>query len=89
LGIPCLCQNMETYSNAPDNLKFSSVEEFESKIERILNPKKKNKYMQNVHKLRQVGEQRILELDQNIGAHLEALNTPCGSSERRYLREWN
>ena len=80
---------METYSNAPDNLKFSSVEEFESKIERILNPKKKNKYMQNVHKLRQVGEQRILELDQNIGAHLEALNTPCGSSERRYLREWN
>ena len=30
LGIPCLCQNMETYANAPDQLKFSTVEEFES-----------------------------------------------------------
>ena len=89
LGIPCLCQDMETYNSAPDNLKFSSVEEFEQKIERILNPKKKNKYFQNVHKLRQVGEQRILELDSNIGAHLEALNTPYGSSERQFLREWN
>ena len=89
LGIPCLCQNMETYSNAPNNLKFSSVEEFEDKIERILRPNKKNKYMQNVHKLRKIGEARILELDPNIGAHLEALNTPYGSSERRYLREWN
>ena len=89
LGIPCLCQNMDTYAVAPDNLKFSSVEEFEDKINRILNPKKKNKYFQNVHKLRRIGEQRILELDENIGAHLEALNTPYGSSERRFLREWN
>ena len=89
LGIPCLCQDMETYSNAPDHLKFSSVEEFEDKIERILRPNKKNKYMQNVHKLRAIGEKRILELDPNIGAHLEALNTPYGSSERRFLKEWN
>ena len=36
LGIPCLCQNMETYNTAPDNLKFSTVEEFESKINSIL-----------------------------------------------------
>jgi hypothetical protein len=89
LGIPCLCQNMETYNNAPNQLKFSTVEEFEEKIARILNPKKKNKYMQNVHKLRQIGEQRILELDPNIGAYLESLNTPYGSPERKFLREWN
>jgi|TARA_R110002020_G_scaffold106996_2_gene248779 hypothetical protein len=89
LGIPCLCQDMETYASAPENLKFSSVEEFEQKIQRILNPKKKNKYFQNVHQLRQIGEQRILELDQNIGAHLESLNTPYGSSERQFLRQWN
>jgi len=89
LGIPCLCQNMETYSNAPDHLKFSSVEEFEAKIDRILNYKRKNKYFQNVHKLRNIGEQRILELDHNLGAHLEALNTPYGSSERKFLKEWN
>ena len=36
LGIPCLCQNMETYATAPEQLKFSSIEEFEEKIERIL-----------------------------------------------------
>tara|TARA_R110000744_G_C19334526_1_gene558903 strand:- start:433 stop:1686 length:1254 start_codon:yes stop_codon:yes gene_type:complete len=89
LGIPCLCQNMDTYNTAPDQLKFSSVEEFEQKIERILNYKKKNKYFQNVHKLRQIGEKRILELDENIGAHLEALNTPFGDPERKCLREWN
>ena len=89
LGIPCLCQNMETYSNAPDHLKFSSVEEFEAKIDRILNYKRKNKYFQNVHKLRNIGEQRILELNHNLGAHLEALNTPYGSSERKFLKEWN
>ena len=80
---------METYANAPNQLKFSTVEEFEEKIARILSPKKKNKYMQNVHKLRQIGEQRILELDPNIGAYLESLNTPYGSSDRKFLREWN
>ena len=89
LGIPCLCQNMETYANAPDQLKFSSIEEFEDKIERILRPNKKNKYMQNVHKLRNIGEKRILELDENIGCHLEALNTPFGDPNRKFLREWN
>ncbi len=35
---------METYNTAPDQLKFSTVEEFEDKIERILDYKNKNKY---------------------------------------------
>jgi|TARA_R100000995_G_scaffold76946_1_gene46783 hypothetical protein len=87
LGIPCLCQDIETYSTAPTNLRFSSIRELEYKIERIL--KKKNKYYQNIYKLRQIGEERMLELDENIGCHLEALNTPFGSSERKYLNKWN
>lgn len=87
LGIPCLCQNMETYSTAPETLRFDTVEEFESKIERIL--RKKNKYNQNIHKLRQIGEKRILEIDKNIGCHIEALTTPFGSDEREFLKEWN
>ena len=87
LGIPCLCQDMETYHGAPANLRFSTIEEFEEKIERIL--RKKNKYCQNIYKLREIGQKRILELDHNIGAHLEALNTPYGSSERKFLKEWN
>tara|TARA_R110002020_G_scaffold50917_2_gene144362 strand:+ start:1657 stop:2883 length:1227 start_codon:yes stop_codon:yes gene_type:complete len=89
LGIPCLCQDMETYSTAPDQLRFKTVEEFEAKIERILDWKKRNRYFGNIHKLREVGQKRILELDQNIGAHLEALNTPWGSDERKFLKQWN
>ena len=82
-----MCQNIETYHTAPANLKFDTIEEFEEKIERIL--RKKNKYSQNIYKLREIGQKRILELDHNIGAHLEALNTSYGSSEREFLREWN
>jgi len=89
LGLPCLCQDMETYHTAPEQLRFTTIEEFEHKIERILNWKKRNRYFQNIHKLRQIGLKRILELDQNIGAHLEALNTPWGSNERKFLKEWN
>ena len=80
---------METYSTAPSYLRFSTVEEFEAKIEKILNYKKKNKYFQNVHKLRELGQKRILEIDSNIGSHLEALNTPYGSTEREFLKQWN
>ena len=29
LGIPCLCQDMDTYNSAPESLRFSSVDEFE------------------------------------------------------------
>jgi len=89
LGIPCLCQDMDTYNTAPAQLRFKTVEEFEDKIDRILNWKKKNKYYQNIFKLREIGQKRILELDQNIGAHLEALNTPWGSDERKFLKQWN
>ena len=87
LGIPCLCQDMETYSTAPETLRFKTVEEFEDKIEKIL--RKKNKYCQNIHKLRQIGEDRILEIDKNIGSHIEALTTPFGSDERQFLKQWN
>ena len=87
LGIPCLCQNIETYFTAPKQLRFDTVEEFADKIERTL--RKKNKYIQNIHRLRRIGEKRILEIDENIGCHLEALNTPWGSPERKYLNKWN
>ena len=89
LGIPCLCQDMETYSTAPEALRFKTAEELEAKIEGVLSWKNRNKYYENIYKLRNIGEQRILEQDQNIGAHLEALNTPFGSSERKYLDKWN
>ena len=89
LGIPCLCQDMVTYSTAPDSLRFSTVEEFEDKINTILNWKNRSKYYSNIHKLRSIGEGRILENSDNIGAHIEALQTPYGSTERKLLDKWN
>lgn len=89
LGIPCLCQDMETYATAPNALRFSTVEEFESKIEDILNWKNRNSYYKNVYALRHIGEQRILEAPNNIGAYIEALQTPYNSDKRKLLDKWN
>ena len=89
MGIPCLCQDMHTYSTAPDDLKFSTPEEFEEKIDWIVNWKNRKRYYANIKKLREVGVNRFLEKPENIGAHMEALTTPYGSPERKYLKQWN
>jgi len=89
LGIPCLCQDMDTYNSAPEPLRFSSVNEFEQKIDNILNWKNKAKYYNNIAGLRSIGQKRILELDPNIGAHIEALGTPFDSPDREHLKQWN
>jgi glycosyltransferase involved in cell wall biosynthesis len=87
MGLPCLVQDMETYKNAPSFLKFKTGDDLEQKLEAIL--KNKPKYYSNVEMFRSIGAQRFLELPENIGCHLEALNTPYGSSERKYLKRWN
>tara|TARA_R110000787_G_scaffold41629_2_gene102689 strand:- start:4116 stop:5330 length:1215 start_codon:yes stop_codon:yes gene_type:complete len=89
LGIPCLCQDMNTYYSAPGSLRFKTPEEFEHKIESILNFKNRTKYYKNVSILRDIANKRILESPDNIGAHIEALTTPYGSSDRQYLKKWN
>lgn len=87
LGLPCLVQDMETYKNAPEFLKFKTGEDLEYKLESIL--KNKAQYYRNTEVLRHIGSQRFLESKENIGCHLEALNTPYSSLERRYLKRWN
>ena len=87
MGLPCLVQDMETYKNAPEFLKFKTGDDLEQKLEAVL--KNKAKYYSNVEMFRHIGSQRFLELPENIGCHLEALNTPYGSSERKYLKRWN
>ena len=89
LGIPCLCQDIDTYNSAPESLRFNSVDEFEQKIASILNWKNKANYYNSIQGLRGVGQKRILELDPNIGAHIEALSTPFNSSDRKHLKKWN
>ena len=87
LGLPCMVQDMETYKDAPDFLKFKTGEDLELKLESIL--KNKAKYYGNVDFYRNIGIQRFLERPENIGCHLEILNTPYGSPERKYLKRWN
>jgi len=87
LGLPCLVQDMETYKYAPDFLKFKTGDDLGVKLEAIL--KNKAAYYRNVDMFRHIGTQRFLELPENIGCHLEALNTPFGSPERKYLKKWN
>lgn len=87
MGIPCMVQDMETYKYAPDYLKFKTGEDLEVKLEAVL--KNKSSYYKNVDLYRHIGSQRFLELKENIGCHLEVLNTPFGSQERKYLKRWN
>jgi len=87
LGLPCLVQDMETYKNAPEFLKFTTGEDFEQKLESVL--KNKAQYYKNVDMYRHIAAQRFLELRENIGCHFEAQTIPFGSSERKYLKRWN
>lgn len=89
LGIPCLCQNLCTYSSVPDDLKFDDVTEFDIKIRSILNYKNRKSYYKNVDILRSIGEKRLLDRPENIGCHMEICNTPYGSRDRKYLAKWN
>lgn len=89
LGIPCLCQDMCTYWSAPRDLKFSTVAELESKLATILDWKNKKQYQKNIRVLHEMGATRTMELPQNIGCHIEVLDTPYGSPNRKFLRRWN
>lgn len=87
LGLPCLLQDMETYKDAPEFLKFKTGDDLEAKLDRVLGDRKA--YNNNIAMLREIGESRFLERPENIGCHIEALTTPYGSPDRKYLKKWN
>lgn len=89
LGIPCLCQDLVTYSSAPDFLRFTTGEDLADKVEKILSWKNRANYYRLVPELRKVGSFRFLELEQNVGSFLEVLDTPYGDPKRRFSRLWN
>ena len=89
LGIPCMVQDMVTYQDAPDFLKFTDSLDLEQKVETILNWKNRSKYYKLVPELRKLGESRFLERPENIGAFLESLNTNHGDPSRRFMKYWN
>jgi glycosyltransferase involved in cell wall biosynthesis len=89
LGIPCICQDMVTYSSAPEFLRFKTADELAEKVELLTNWKNRSKYYKLVPELRKLGESRFLEHPQNIGCFLESFDTPWGSNQRHYLKKWN
>lgn len=89
LGIPCVCQDMVTYENAPSGLRFKTVDELADKLEKITNWKNRAHYYKMIPELRKIGESRFLEKPENIGCFLEALDTPFGSPLRQYLKKYN
>lgn len=89
LGIPCMCQDMVTYGDAPDFLKFTDSDDLSQKVENILNWKNRSKYFKLVPELRKLGESRFLERPENIGAFMEALDTEFNSPNRRFMKYWN
>lgn len=89
LGIPCLCQDLVTYSSAPEHLRFTDADDLAEKVDRILNWKNKANYYRMIPELRQKGAERFLELPHNVGCFLEAIDTPWKSLDRKYLPKWN
>jgi hypothetical protein len=87
LGIPCFVQNMETYKDSLDYLKFDTGDDLEDKIDAVL--KNKSAYYKNIYNYRNIGSQRFLELPENIRCHTEALNTPYKASSRSFLKRYN
>lgn len=89
LGIPCMCQNLVTYEDAPDFLKFKDSEDLALKVEHLLNYKNRDRYHNLSKELRKLGETRFLERPENIGAFMESMNTPFGDPSRRFMKYWN
>ena len=89
MGIPCMCQDLVTYADAPDFLKFNSSDDLALKVEQLLNYKNRDRYHNLSKELRKLGETRFLERPENIGAFLEAMNTPFGDPSRRFMKYWN
>jgi glycosyltransferase involved in cell wall biosynthesis len=89
LGVPCMCQDMVTYQDVPDFLKFNNSDDLAEKVENLLNWKNSKKYFKLLPELRKIGESRFLERPENIGAFMESLNTEYGSVMRKYMLPWN
>ena len=84
-GIPCVCQDIDTYQNAP--YRFTTGEEMISKIEDIL--KSKDVYMKASRKAREVAQTRWLENPDNIGKYVELYTLPYEDPERKLIDSVN
>lgn len=80
-GIPVICQDIETYKNAP--YRFTTGDEMIDQIDAVL---KEGVYKRAATAARKFAESRFLELPENFGKYAEVYLHPYGSSERKLLQ---
>lgn len=83
MGIPTICQDLVTYSNA--HFKFKTGDELIDQIKNLLKDRKK--YMAASKKARIYSESRWLE--DNIGYYEELYKYPYGHPERKLINKLN
>jgi len=83
IGIPTICQDIVTYSNA--FYKFKTGDELIDQINYLLKDRKK--YIAESKRARRYGESRWLE--DNIDLYVELYKFPPGSPERKKLNKLN
>jgi len=85
LGIPCICQDLETYAAAPSELRFTTGQDLIDKIINLF--KDSNTYMKlsdHVYKYAQ-----SMYLNDHLEEYVELYYTPYGSKDRKALLQNN
>lgn len=82
MGIPCVCPDLVTYKDAP--IKYSSGAEFIDCLKKVT--KNQTVYADYCKKSRAVVDNFWLDDEHNYMKHYDALFTPFGSLERKYLK---
>ena len=81
LGIPCVCQNFETYEIAPDSLKFNTGAEMIDRIKALTKDIKVYEKMSDyVYK-----DVQTMILNDHLDEYTELYFTPYASKERKAL----
>jgi len=81
LGIPCVCQDFETYEVAPQELKFTTGEEFIDRIKWLTKDiSTYEKMSDKVYKYAQT-----MYLNDHLDEYVELYFTPYGSKDRKAL----
>ena len=85
LGIPAVCQDLDTYQNAP--FRFKTGDEMIDQINAVT--KDKSTYMKIGRAGQQIANGRWLESDNNIAKYKELYSLPYGHSDRIHLNKQN
>ena len=84
-GIPAVCQDIDTYKNAP--IRFKTGDEMIDRIESLV--KSPTRYYEEGSRARKIAESRFLENDKNIDCYTELYTLPYKDPKRKNLSRYN